>query len=167
MRIPILSAAIAAFCLALPSSAQEIQVFGGNGMRANSFIGLFGKDMMATVTVTHGQPMWQDSYTNMLDKLTGKTHRLGKDLWTTLMTSVPISIGGSTVPTGCYVVGLHCDKEGNFSLAMLNASKAMKAGNMPFGAQNWKADVMTPLKLNKNITKDSKGKLLAGATEVA
>jgi hypothetical protein len=159
MRLPILSAALAAICLSLPATAQKVQVFGGNGMRANSSLILFGAELMAGITVTHGQPQWNDDYTEMLDKLKGRTNRLGKDLWTTFMTSVPVSIGGAAVPAGSYVVGLHCDKQGNFSLAMLDAAKAMKKGAMPFGPQNWKADVMTPLKLNKNISKESVAKM--------
>ncbi|MFT4513167.1 MAG: hypothetical protein ACI89X_001735 [Planctomycetota bacterium] len=159
MRLPILSAALAAICLSLPATAQKVQVFGGNGMRANSSLILFGAELMAGITVTHGQPEWKDDYTNMLGKLKGNTNRLGKDLWTTFMTSVPISLGGKMVPAGSYVVGLNCDKQGNFALAMLDANKAMKKGAMPFGPQNWKADVMTPLKLNKNVTKESVAKM--------
>jgi hypothetical protein len=155
MRLPILSAALAALCFALPATAQKVQVFGGTGMRANSSLILFGDGIMAGLSVTHGQPTWHDEYTGMLSKLKGKTNRLGKDLWTTFMTSIPVTIGGAHVPAGSYVVGLHCDKEGNFALALLDASKAMKAGAMPFGPQNWKADVLTPLKLNKDVSKES------------
>ena len=155
MRLPLLSAALAALCFALPATAQKVQVFGGNGMRANSSLILFGADMMAGITVTHGQPKWHDEYTGMLGKLQGKTNRLGKDLWTTFMTSVPLTIGGAKVPAGSYVCGLHCDKQGNFALAMLDATKAMKAGHMPFAPHNWKPDVVTPLKLNKDVSEDS------------
>lgn len=155
MRLPILSAALAALCFVLPATAQKVQVFGGTGMRANSSLILFGDGIMAGISVTHGQPTWHDEYTGMLSKLKGKTNRLGKDLWTTFMTSIPVTIGGTHVPAGSYVVGLHCDKEGNFALALLDASKAMKAGAMPFGPQNWKADVLTPLKLNKDVSKES------------
>ncbi|MGK0157243.1 MAG: hypothetical protein ACI9SE_004219, partial [Neolewinella sp.] len=72
MRLPILSAALAAICLSLPATAQKVQVFGGNGMRANSSVILFGSDLMAGITVTHGQPEWRDDYTDMLSKLKGK-----------------------------------------------------------------------------------------------
>jgi len=155
MRLPLLSTALAALCFALPTPAQKVQVFGGNGMRANSTLVLFGAELMAGISITHGQPTWHDEYSDMLDKLKGKTNRLGKDLWTTFMTSVPLSLGGVMVPAGSYVVGLHCDKDGKFSLAMLDASKAMKAGAMPFGPQNWKADVLTPLTLNKDVAEEN------------
>src|SRR5690606_35347634 len=102
MRLPLLSTALAALCFALPTTAQKVQVFGGNGMRANSTLVLFGAELMAGISITHGQPTWHDEYSDMLDKLKGKTNRLGKDLWTTFMTSVPLSLGGVMVPAGSY-----------------------------------------------------------------
>lgn len=158
MRLPILSAALAAICLSLPATAQ-VQVFGGTGMRANSTLVLFGADLMAGITVTHGQPEWHDDYTSKLDSLKGKTHRLGKDLWTTFMTSIPVAIGGVTVPAGSYVVGLQCSKDGKFALALMDATKAMKKGAMPFVPWTWKADVVVPFKLNKNVAKESVAKM--------
>lgn len=155
MRLPILSAALAAVCLALPATAQKIQVYGGDTKRADSSIILFGSNMMAGINITHGQPVWKDQYTGMMDKLKGKTHRLGKNLWTTFMTSTPISIGGTKVRAGSYVVALKCDDAGKFSLAMLNANKAMRQGIMPFVPNTWKPDFVTPLKLNLNASKES------------
>lgn len=160
MRLPILSTALAAICLAIPAAAQKVQVFGGDTQRADSSLVLFGADLMAGINVTHGQPVWKDEYTSMLDKLKGKTNRLGKNLWTTFMTSVPITLGGTKVKPGSYVVALKCDDAGNFSLAMLNSNKAMKNGLMPFTPNTWKPDVVTPLKLNKNVAKESVAKML-------
>jgi hypothetical protein len=159
MRFPFLTAALAALCFALPATAQKIQVFGGNSQRACSSLVLFGEGVMAGVTITHGQPEWQAEYDGMLDKLKGKLNRLGKDLWTTFMTSVPVEIGGAQVPAGSYVVGLACDKDGKFALALLDATKAMKAGTMPFGPQNWTPDVLCPLTLNKGAAKESVAKM--------
>jgi hypothetical protein len=160
MRFPNASAAIAAICLSFPSTAQEVQVFNANGERASSTLVLFGSDIMAGITIAHGQPAWKDEYTEQIEKLKGRTNRLGKDFWTTFMTSIPMSFGGSMVAPGSYVVGLHCDDAGTFSLAMIDASKAMKKGHMPFGAYNWKPDVTTPLTLNKNAKKKSVKKML-------
>ena len=159
MRFPILSAALAAICFALPATAQKVQVFGGNSMRACSSVVLFGDNVMAGLTITHGQPEWKPEYDGMLDKLKGKTNRLGKDLWTTFMNSVPCEIGGVKVPAGSYVVALHCDDKGNFALAMLDASKAMKGGAMPFGPQQWTPDVVCPLTLNKDAAKEAVSKM--------
>ena len=159
MRLPFISAALAAICLALPASAQDVRVFGGNGQRANSSLILFGKDLMAGITITHGQPVWKDEYTGQLDRLKGKTHRLGKDLWTTFLTSVPVEIGGSKIAAGSYCVGLHCDEKGNFALAMIDTTKAMKKGLMPFAPHTWKPDAIAPLELNKDIAEKSVEKM--------
>ncbi|MBL8756040.1 MAG: DUF2911 domain-containing protein, partial [Planctomycetes bacterium] len=109
--------------------------------------------------VTHGQPEWKAEYDGMLDKLKGKTNRLGKDMWTTFATSVPVEIGGAKVPAGSYVVALHCDNDGKFSLAMLDSTKAMQAGAMPFGPQKWTPDVTCPLTLNKDVAKEVAAKM--------
>ncbi|MBL8748452.1 MAG: DUF2911 domain-containing protein [Planctomycetes bacterium] len=154
MRLPLISAALAALCFALPTTAQDVQVFGGNSTRACSTVVLFGDKVMAGITVTHGQPMWKDEYDGMLDKLKGKINRLGKDMWTTFMNSCDVEIGGAKIPAGSYVVGLQCDQEGKFSLAFMDATKAMKAGAMPFGPQKWTPDFSAPLTLNKDVAKE-------------
>jgi hypothetical protein len=159
MRFPFVSAALAALCFALPATAQKVQVFGGNSTRACSSLVLFGDNVMAGLTITHGQPEWQPEYDGMLDKLKGKLNRLGKDLWTTFMSSVPCEIGGVKVPAGSYVVALHCDDKGQFALAMMDASKAMKDGAMPFGPQKWTPDVVCPLTLNKDVAKEAVSKM--------
>lgn len=151
MRIPLVSAALAALCLALPTTAQDVQVFGGQSQRACSTVVLFGDKVMAGITIVHGQPEWKAEYDGMLDKLKGKINRLGKDMWTTFMNSCDVEIGGMKIPAGSYVVGLSCDKDGNFGLAFLDATKAMKAGAMPFGPQKWAPDFVAPLKLNKDV----------------
>ncbi|MFK7742663.1 MAG: DUF2911 domain-containing protein [Planctomycetota bacterium] len=163
MRLPTLSAAFAALCLALPTTAQhgmeKMQVFGGPSQRACSSVILFGQNIMAGMTITHGQPVWQDKYTGMLNQLKGKTLRLGKDLWTTFMTSVAVEIGGTKVPAGSYCAGLVCDDAGNFSLALIDSTTTMKKGLMPFGPQEWKPEVLIPLTLNKDVTKKSVEKM--------
>jgi len=153
-------AALTALCLALPTVSQDVQVYNFESKRADSSLVLFGDNMMAGINITHGQPVWKDEYTGMLDKLKGKTHRLGKNLWTTFMTSVPLSIGGAKVKPGSYVVALKCDAKGAFALAMINSNKAMRKGLLPFAPNNWKPDVVTPLKLNKDVSKESVSEML-------
>ncbi len=154
MRFPLLTAALAALTFALPATAQKVQVFGGQSERACSTLILFGDDMAAGITVTHGQPEWQPEYDSMLDKLKGKLNRLGKDMWTTFLNSVDVEIGGTMIPAGSYVVGLNCDKDGKFGLAFLDSTKAMKQGLMPFGPQKWTPDFVAPLELHKDAAKE-------------
>lgn len=151
---------VAALALAvLPLSAQGVQVFGGNAQRAASTVVLFGDGVMGGLTLVYGQPEWRPMYDAMLDKLTGKINRLGKDFWTTFMTSFPVEIGGTKVPAGSYVVGLHCDDAGKFSLVLHDAGKAMAAGVMPFGAQTWTPEYKLPLTLNRDTSKEAVSKM--------
>ena len=152
-------AAFAALSLTLSATAQKIQVFGGAAERASSSLVLFGENVMAGVTLTYGQPAWQPEYDTMLDKLKGRLNRLGKDMWTTLLTTVPLELGGAKVEAGSYVVGLMCDKDGKFHLALLDATKAAKAGTLPFGQQTWTPDVLCPLTLNKDGAKEAAEKM--------
>lgn len=160
MRFPVLSAALAALCFALPTAAQKITANAGTGERAETRIVIYTDDfsMFALASLTHGQPEWKAEYDGMVDKLKGKMNRLGKDWFTTLITSSELEIGGAKIAPGSYVVGLHCDKDGKFSLALMDSSKAMKDGLNPFGGE-WKPDVACPLTLNKDASKDVVSKM--------
>ena len=164
---------VCALCFALPAAAQEgtakpvtkeasaakIRVFGGTSTRACTSVVLFGENLMAGITITHGQPEWKSDYDNQFDKLKGGLDRLGKDLWTTMMTSVAVDFGGTKVPAGSYICGLSCSKDGQFALALMDSSKAMKAGLMPFGPQTWTPEITVPLTLNKDANKDVVSKM--------
>ena len=114
--------------------------------------------VFAMASLTHGQPMWQGKYDGMLDKGEGRINRLGKDWWTTLITSAPLEIGGSKIPAGSYVVGLECDDSGKFSLALMDSSKAMQDGVTPF-SDDWTPQIKAPLTLNKDTAKESVAKM--------
>lgn len=148
-----LRAAAAALCLSAVTLAQGLQVYHFDSPRRASNVVLFGPEVAAGVTVVHGQPEWKKEYDSMLDALKGKTLRLGKDLWTTFMTSAEVELGGVAVAPGCYCVGLQCDKGGRFSLAMMDATATMKKGLMPFGPQTWKPALVVPLKFEKGVIK--------------
>lgn len=154
MRLSLIATAFATFCLALPTTAQKVQVFGGNSERNATTQILFGENLAGGISIEHGQPMWQDSHDEMLPKLKGKLLRLGKDWWTTMTTSFALNIGGTKVPAGSYLVGLNCDQDGEFALALLEATKGLKAGALPFsmneaGSMNWKPDYLCPLDMKK------------------
>ncbi|MBM4061540.1 MAG: DUF2911 domain-containing protein [Planctomycetes bacterium] len=164
MRIPFLPAALAALCFALPASAQKVEVFGGSGTRAASTQVLFGDGIMAGMSISYGQPVWQDSYDALTDQAKGRLLRLGKDWWTLFTTSVDVAIGGTKIPAGAYVAGLQCDKDGKWNLALLEATKAMKQGATPWpideeGTMNWKPDLLAPLQLQKGANKEPIEKL--------
>lgn len=167
MNVSKLSAALAAICLALPATAQDAKVspkeasatkapkmrgMGFPGERVTTSLAVFAEDFSRgyMASINYGQPEWHAEYDAMIDKVKGKMNRLGKDMWTTLMSTAPIEIGGTKIPAGSYVLGLQCDNEGKFALAFLDSTKAMKDGLMPSGPQNWKPDFTAPVTLNKD-----------------
>jgi hypothetical protein len=179
MRCPITSCALAALFFALPTQAQETpkaqdapkaaakdasapKLTGASavGERAETRILVYSEDfsVFAMASLTHGQPVWKDSYDGMIDKLKGKINRLGKDWFTTLITSSELEIGGVKIEPGSYVVGLHCDNDGKFSLALLDSTKAMKDHITPFDP-NWKPQYSIPMTLNKGGAASSVEKL--------
>lgn len=161
MRFPFLPAALAALCFAHPATAQKLGGHAFTGERAATTLAVFADDFSVAhmTSIVHGQPEWKAEYDNQFDMLKGKLNRLGKDWWTTLMTSTELEFGGTKIPAGSYVVGLACDKDGAFSLAIQDASKAMKAGAHPFGPQTWKPDFTVPMTLNKDAAKDVVAKM--------
>jgi hypothetical protein len=133
----------------------KVQVFGGHGERAATSQILFGDGIMSGMSITYGQPVWQDAYNGMLDRLKGKLLRLGKDWWTTFTTSCDLAFDDVKVPAGAYLVGLACDVDGNFALTLLEASKGMRQGALPFstneqGTMNWQPDLRIPLQLHRD-----------------
>ena len=164
MRFPFLTAVAAALCLALPTTAQDVKVFEGKGERATSSQVVFGNGVVAGMAIAYGRPTWKDSHNAMLDSLKGKLLRLGSDWWTTFNTSVDVEIGGTKILAGAYVVGLMCDKDGKFSLALHDQTKAMKAGATPWpidenGGMNWKPEILAPLTLHKDKAEESVAKM--------
>lgn len=159
MRFPLLSSLAATVLFALPATAQKVQVFGGKQERAATTAVLFGDNIMAGMSIVYGQPMWKAEYDQMLDKLKGKTNRLGKDWWTTFTTSIDIDLGGTKIGAGSYVLGIRCDAEGKFHLVGMEATGAMKKGLTPFGPQEWKPDFAVPLELHKGANEASVEKL--------
>ncbi len=139
-RIAFLAAA-----LAVPAQAQ-VKAFGGTAPRAAATRIFFTDHCVGMVCVQHGTPEWKAEYDGMLGTLKGKSLRLGKDFWTTLNTSVELTIGETTVAAGSYYLGLKCDAEGNFHLLVMKQDTADKAGWVPFMEDAWKADYTLAMK---------------------
>jgi Protein of unknown function (DUF2911) len=161
MRFPVLSAALAALCFALPVAAQKMNTMAFPGERSTATLAMFSADFRVgyMASINHGQPIWKPEYDSQLDALKGKLNRLGRDNWTTLMTGADLEFGGTKIPAGSYVVALGCDKEGKFSLALMDATKAMKAAQLPFGPQTWTPEFSVPLTLNKDANKEVTSKM--------
>lgn len=145
-------AALAALSLTVPAAAQKLGGRAASSTRAETRIMAATEDftVFTMASLTYGQPEWQPAYDAMLDQLKGKVNRLGKDWFTTLITLSDLEIGGSRIPAGSYIVGLHCDKDGKFALALLDSTTAMK--NKIYPGMDFKPEIVCPLTLNKNAS---------------
>jgi len=161
MRFPrLLTAAFAALCCTLPTTAQK--VFGGpDPDRKSSTVFVFDDDFHAHAgaSISYSAPKWDDKYNAMLPTLKGKNARLGKNWWTSLDTIGTLDIGGTKIEAGNYFLGLHVDQDGNFFLLLLDAKKAMKNAVLPFPAEAMQADAKAPLTLAKDSLKESVEKM--------
>ncbi len=134
-----------------PLTAQ--QVFNNTGAdrkASTAFVFDQSFNILAAANVTYGQPMWKDEYTAMLDRLKGRKNRLGKDWWTTLETAGDIEIGGTKIPAGSYMLGLECDKDGNFHLLAMDAKMVTKKKWAPWSGDAWTGEIKCKLKLEKD-----------------
>jgi hypothetical protein len=148
------AATLAAICT-LPSLRAQVQVFGGpDPDRKGSSVIMFSDTMMAGIAISYSAPVWKEQYNQMLDSLKGKNLRLGKNWWTSFDTSVPAVIGGVRIEAGSYFLGMHCDKDGKFSLLLFAAADAMKGNLMPFAEDAWKGGTSAPLTLAKDSLKE-------------
>lgn len=116
------------------------------------------------VTIDYSAAAWKEEYNAMLDRLKGKDARLGKNWWTTLSTMTAIEIGGTKLEPGAYFLGLRCDKDGNFSLLVLNPTENLKAKAAPWMAATWKGGVPCTMTLAKDSLKETQDKLLIEIT---
>lgn len=141
-----LRVAFVAVVALVPASAQDqqVKVFGGNAPRMAATKILFGPSGAGLICVQYGQPLWKAEFDTQLESMKGHNIRLGKDFWTTLNTSVGLTIGGTKVPAGSYYLGLKNDAEGKLHLAVLDAATADKAGVGPWAGDEWKVAYTCP-----------------------
>jgi len=137
--------AVSTLSLLAAAPAQDVQVFGGAGTRGSATKILFGATgCVGMVCVQYGQPNWKDEYAAMV-QAKGKNFRLGKDFWTTINTSVDLTIGGVKMPAGAYYLGLHANEEGVMHLAAFDAAASDRANQGPWAPDAWKIDWVAPL----------------------
>jgi Protein of unknown function (DUF2911) len=162
----VLSVLAALSCVA--AVPAQMRVMGGPAERAAAWMVFFGKgpsgrQEMGGIAVQYGQPKWKAAYDADFDKfeqtVKGKINRLGKDWWTTFASNFDLEVGGTHIPAGTYYLGVSCDQDGKFSLAFLDATKAMKDGNMPFGPQKWQPDHLAPVEFKKDVASEDVEKM--------
>jgi len=81
--------------------------------------------------IDYGRPKWKAAYeaAGAFDQMTkGKTWRLGKELWTTLDTNLPLKIGSQTIMPGAYYLGVHRSADGTtWNLGFIDPVKTRSA----------------------------------------
>jgi tetratricopeptide (TPR) repeat protein len=104
------------------TQSPRVQTFAGSFDRKLARMVLFaGQGSIGGVSISYGQVDWKDKYDEMIasPKYQGHRWRLGKDEWTTLDTSVPLTIGDAEISPGIYYLTL-AHKDGKFVLAAID-----------------------------------------------
>ena len=137
----------------------QTQVFGGLDDRKSAGIAFFNSDFSASpgwLAIEYGQGTWNDEYASMIDQVKGKAVRFGKNMWTSLDTSVDLKFGATTVKAGQYYVALACSPKGDWSLLLLDPNDVRKKRLMPHMTTQIVADGQAktvaeiPMKLDKS-----------------
>ncbi len=100
-----------------------------DGHRATT--GLFYWDQAADgspgqVFLHYGQPEWKAEHEAVLTSKKEETVRLGSNWWTTLDTTLPLTIGETKVPSGVYYLGLHKTAKGQWQLMLLDPQEVRR-----------------------------------------
>lgn len=130
------------------SQPAAVQVFAGTFERKLTRMVLFaGRGSVGGVSIGYGQPEWQDKYEDMIDSPKVQNHRwrFGKDEWTTLDTSVPLTLGDKELPAGVYYLTL--ERKGDaFVLAAIDPATVHANTIDPFVAHLTKGGTEVALK---------------------
>jgi hypothetical protein len=111
--------------------------------------------------IEYGRPDWKKDYEDpaKFDAMTkGKVWRMGKNFWTLLDTSLPLTISGKSVAPGYYYIGLRRSADGaNWSLAFLDPAPLRAARSDGFLVNKAKMAFEVPVKVEPS--KEIVGKL--------
>jgi tetratricopeptide (TPR) repeat protein len=144
---------------AVKAAPPSMQAFAQPGERQASRVVWFSSAGAPAAALSYGVVAWKDGYAEQIKspKLENKRWRLGRDFWTTLDTSVPMSFGAVTLAPGYYYLTLEKKSSGDFVLAFIDAAEVRKQKLDAFMAHRTKGGVEVTLK--HEDTKDSAAKL--------
>lgn len=112
------------------------------------------------IAIDYGRPEWKKDYEDQakFDAFTkGKTWRFGNNFWTTLDTSIPVTIAGKSVSVGVYYLGLHRSADGaNWSLAFIDPVKVRARKTDAFDADKAPIEFQAPLVQSEAATSAEK-----------
>lgn len=96
--------------------ASKLTQFGTKTERGSTRLAYWDNEKneaVGQVAIDYGRPVWKDGYDTQLDAMTrGKIWRMGENFWTSLDTSLPVSIGGVEIPVGYYYLAVERSADG-------------------------------------------------------
>lgn len=131
------------------ASKPRLQVFVQTTERKRNRLVWFGNNSSpGQLSVEYGAVPWQDKFANMADDegMLGRKWRLGADFWTSLDTSLPLTVGGTEIAPGYYYLTLERRKDDAFVLALHDAQKVKKLKLDAFVAHQLKGGIEVPMK---------------------
>jgi hypothetical protein len=103
-------------------------------------------NVSGSYSLDYGAPAWNAEYDSDFDGLTvGKRFRFGKDQWTSLDASCPLSFGKVEIKPGLYYCVMERSKKGDFSLILLDSDEIRKSRLDPFASAQTKGGIAIPL----------------------
>jgi len=139
----------------------RVQVFAQTVERKCARVAWFDrKGSPGQVAIDYSPVKWQDKYDGAVAKMVGKKWRFGSDFWTSLDTSVPLVMGGVTVPAGYYYLTIEQREPGAFLLALHDANEVKRKHIDAFQAERLQGGLEVKLD-------HAKGEKLAEQLDVA
>ncbi len=128
-RFSLATGVLVASLVAVADARAQMKAFSGSSERQSTGVFLYTESedsfqMHGMVSVHYGAPEWKEDYAGMVAKTKpGTRARLGKDLWTTLDTNVPLKAGDATIAAGTHYLAVEMGEGGKISLVVLDAAK--------------------------------------------
>ncbi|MCK5944261.1 MAG: tetratricopeptide repeat protein [Planctomycetes bacterium] len=129
------------------ASKPRLQVFQQTTERKRNRLAWFGNNRSpGQLSIEYGAVPWQDKFAAMAEDegMLGRKWRLGADFWTSLDTSVPLTIGGVAVAPGYYYLTLERRASG-FVLGLHDAAQVRAKKLDAFVAHLLKGGIEVPM----------------------
>lgn len=132
--------------LLAPASAAQLRGIETRAERRQCGVFLWdGERSPGAFTIQFGQPPWRPEYDELIERRTSAQVRLGKDHWTTLDSSVDLTIGGVAVGAGQHFLGLGITDDGGFELLVFDARRLLLRNANPGQTAELAPQVRCPL----------------------
>lgn len=130
------------------ASKEQLQVFAQTTERKRNRLVWFANNRSpGQLSVEYGAVPWQAKFAAMVDdeSTLGRKWRLGADFWTSLDTSLPMTVGGTEIAPGYYYLTLERREGGAFVLALHDAAKVKQRKLDAFVAHLLKGGIEVPM----------------------